>query len=334
MSNEIKDLIQSIRKKDLKPLYVIEGEESFYIDQVAEVLENDVLAPAEKGFNLQILYGNEVKPIDIVTRARQYPMFGQKQVIVVKEAQHIKDWDSIATYAEKPLPSTILAFCVKNGKLDKRTRASKIIAKHGVVATTKKLYDNQVPAWIESHIKSLRYRIAPAAVHLLAEFVGNDLSNLHKEIQKLLINLPENGEITPTEIERYIGINREYNQFELCRALAYRDSARAHKIADYLARHEKQYHIVLVLGSLFSYFNKVLQLKQIANRSQAASILNVHHHFIQEYETAARNYPPPFDTGVLQLLNEYDLKSKNILPSTASNGDLLKELVARILHRD
>lgn len=324
------ELMKSLKKKDFKPVYVLEGEEPYYVDKASEFFENNILTGAEKGFNLQILYGNETKSIDIVNRARQYPMFGQLQVIVVKEAQHIKDWEPVATYVEKPQPSTVLAFCIRNDKLDKRLKASKLIAQKGAVLTTKKLYDNQVPAWIEKHVKEDGYKISHQAVQLLSEYVGADLIALDKELNKLYLNLKDTDEVTAESIEKYIGINKEFNSFELCKALAYRDAAKAHRIAAYLGAHEKQNPLVVTLGSLYGYFNRVMLYKQ---RGDAALIAQgVNRFFMDEYAAAARNFPSPKDRGVIFLLNEYDLRSKQIMPTTGNNGDLLRELVFKILH--
>ena len=334
MAKEFDDLLKSLKKKEYKPVYILEGEEPYYVDRVSDYLENKVLSPAEQGFNLQILYGNEVKSVDIVTRARQYPMFGQMQVIVVKEAQHIKDWESIANYAEKPLASTVLAFCIRNDKLDKRTKAAKLIAQKGAVLTTKKIYENQVPAWIEKRVKEDGFKISHQAVQLLSEYVGNDLITLDKELDKLYLNLKEGDEITAENIEKYIGINKEFNSFELCKALAYKDPAKAHRIAAYLGAHQKANPFVVVLASLYNYFNKVMVFKQVARQGNAAAAtaLGVNPFFLAEYEVAARNFPSPKDREVIFLLNEYDLKSKGILPASNDHGDLLRELVFKILH--
>ena len=324
------ELMKSLKKKDFKPVYVLEGEEPYYVDKASEFFENKILTEAEKGFNLQVLYGNETKSIDIVNRARQYPMFGQMQVIVVKEAQHIKDWEPVANYVEKPQPSTVLAFCIRNEKLDKRTKAAKLIAQKGVVLTTKKLYDNQVPAWIEKRVKEDGYKISHQAVQLLSEYVGSDLIALDKELTKLYLNLKENEEVTAESIVKYIGINKEFNSFELCKALAYRDAAKAHRIAAYLGSHEKQNPLVVTLGSMYGYFNKVMLYKQ---RGDAALIAQgVNRYFVEEYAVAARNFPFPKDRDVIFLLNQYDLRSKQILPTTGDNGDLLRELVFKILN--
>jgi DNA polymerase III subunit delta len=323
-------LLKELKKKNYKPVYVFEGDEPYYVDKLSEFIENNVLSPAERGFNLQVLYGNEVKPIDIVNRARQYPMFGQMQVIVVKEAQTIKDWEPIASYVEAPLNSTLLAFCIRNDKLDKRTKAAKVIAQKGSVLTTKKLYDNQVPAWIEKRVKDDGYRISHQAVQLLSEYVGNDLIALDKELTKLYLNLKDGDEVTVEHIEKFIGINKEFNSFELCKALAFRDAAKAHRIAAYLGAHEKANPFVVVMGSLYNYFNRIMLYRQ---RGDAALIaLGVNRFFVDEYAVAARNYPFPKDRDVIFLLNEYDLKSKHILPATSEHGDLLRELVFKILH--
>ena len=327
-------LLKELKKKQFKPVYVFEGDEPYYVDKLSEYIESNVLSPAEQSFNLQVLYGNEVKAIDIVNRARQYPMFGQMQVILVKEAQNIKDkdWELVANYVEAPQPSTLLAFCIQNNKLDKRTKAAKTIAQKGAVLTTKKLYDNQIPSWIEKRVQEAGYRMSHQAVQMLSEYVGNDLIALEKELAKLYLNIGGSDEVTAEHIEKFIGINKEFNSFELCKALAYRDP-KAHRIAAYLATHEKANPFVVVLGSLYNYFNKVMLYKQAARQGNAAAAatLGVNPYFLQEYETAARNFPFPKDRDVLFLLNEYDLKSKHILPAGSNHGDLLRELVFRIL---
>ena len=323
-------LIRSLKKKDYSPVYILEGEEPYYVDKVSEFIENNVLTPAEKGFNLQVLYGNECKPVDIVTRARQYPMFGKMQVILVKEAQHIKDWEPVAGYVDQPQPSTLLAFCIRNDKLDKRTKAAKTLAQKGVVLTTKRLYDNQVPAWIEKRVKEDGYKISHQAVQMLADYVGTDLIALDKELTKLYINLEEGSEVTAASIEKYIGINKEFNAFELCKAIGYRDGAKAHRIAAYLGAHEKQNPLVLTLGSLYNYFNRVMLYKQRGDAALVAA--GVNRFFVDEYAVTARNFPHPKDRDAIFLVNEYDLRYKQIIPSTAKDGELLRELVFKILH--
>lgn len=325
-----RDVLRALQKKEYSPLYILEGDEPYFIDQVSDAIENNILTEAERGFNLQLLYGSEVKPTDIINRAMQYPMFGNRQVIVVKEAQHIKDWEVIAQYAQKPQPSTVLAFCVRNGKLDKRTKDAKTIAKHAVVLTTSKLYDNQIGSWIEQHVKDRGYRISAHAVQLLAEYAGNDLATLDKEIGKLMLNVKPTDEITPKEIETFIGINKEYNSFELCKALAYRNTDKAHRIAANLAAHGKQNPFVVVLGSVYGYFNKVMLYRR--HGAPALLSLGVNQYFIEEYRTAIQNYLPKQEREVMFLLNEYDLKSKNILPATTDDGALLREMVFKILH--
>lgn len=336
------DIIKDVKNRKCKPLYMLHGEEPYFIDHISNYMENHILSDAEKGFNQTVLYGKDTDIMTVLNAAKRYPMMADYQVIIVKEAQDMKwgkeDGDKkginpVLSYLENPLSSTILVFCYKYGKFDKRKKAYKAIDKNGVVFESVSLYDNKIPGWIETYATEKKYRISAQAAAMLCEYLGNDLSKIANELDKLMLNIAAGQEIGLKDVQDNIGISKEYNVFELQSALIRRDVLKANQIINYFEANPKANPIVLILGNLNNFFSKVLLYHYVKDKSQqnVARELGVNHYFIKDYEQAARNFDYYRSTQIIGWLREYDLKSKGV-NSNASHGDLLKELVFKVLH--
>lgn len=310
------------------------GEEAYYIDKISDFIEDNILDETEKGFNQMVLYGRDVTIDDIVSNAKRFPMMAERQVVIVKEAQDLsRTIEKLAKYAENPQPTTVLVINYKYKKIDKRKALYKAINKVGVVFESKKLYENQVPDWIRRVLKGQGYDISPKAAQMLVEFLGTDLSKVNNELSKLKIVLPKGTQITPEHIEENIGISKDYNNFELRKAVGERNAVKAHKIAKYFADNPKDNPMVVTVSLLFSFFNQLLHLHGMVDKSprSVASALRVNPYFVNEYLTAARNYPMKRVSSIIALLREFDVKSKGVGSNAVPQGDLLKELLVRIL---
>jgi DNA polymerase-3 subunit delta len=330
------DIIKDIKAKKLKPIYLLHGDESYYIDLISDYLEENVLSDAEKSFNQTVFYGKDADVMSVLNASKRYPMMSDYQLVMVKEAQELKldkAAEQFQAYCESPLKSTILVLCHKYGKFDKRKKVYKIIEKNGLVFESASIYDNKVPAWIEDFIKSRGYHINHTASALLSEYLGNDLSKVANELEKLMLNVAKGQEIGTKEVQDNIGISKEYNVFELQNALSKRDVFKANQIVNYFEANPKANPMVLVMGNLAGYFTKILKYHYIKDKSQAAKEMGVNPYFLKDYEFAAKNYPLGKTFEVISLLREYDLKSKGV-DSTGNTeaGDLMKELIYKIIH--
>jgi len=331
---DVKQLVTAIKKGDLKPIYFLMGEEAYYIDKISDFIEENVLDEAEKGFNQMVLYGRDVAIDDIVSNAKRYPMMAERQVVIVKEAQDLsRTIEKLAQYAENPQPSTVLVLNYKYKKLDKRKALYKAINKVGVVYESKKLYENQVADWIRRVLSGQNYNISPKAAQMLVEFLGTDLSKIDNELNKLKIVLPEGTQITPEHIEENIGISKDFNNFELRKAVGERNVVKAHQIAKYFEDNPKDNPMVVTIALLFNFFSQLLHLHGMSDKNprNVASALKVNPYFVNEYLTAARNYPMKKVSSVIGLLREYDVKGKGVGSNAVPQGDLLKELLVRVL---
>ncbi len=355
MSKELNQITLDIKRRLFKPVYFLCGEEPYYIDVISDALEKNVLDDSEKEFNQTIVYGKDTDLASILSLAKQFPMMSEYQVVIVKEAQNIKELNKSAdddeesdsksdkksnaaaqfqAYVQSPQPTTILVFCYKYKTLDKRSALAKAIQKNAVYVEFSKLYDNQVPEWINNYVKEKKYTISPKASFLLSEFLGSDLSKISNEIDKLIINLQAGSEITPEAVQDNIGISKEYNVFEFQDALAKKDILKANRIINYFAANEKEHHPVMIMGSLYNYFSKILKYHFLHDKSKftAAQALGVNPFFVDGYARAAGNYNPGKLKEIFGLLKECDLKTKGVDNNGTPNGELLKELVFRILH--
>lgn len=331
------DILKDLKAKQYKPVYFLHGPESYFIDQISDYIEANVLTESEKSFNQTVLYGKDTDHLTVVDVARRYPMMAQHQVVVLKEAQDMKSLKELKTYVEKPLDSTVLVICHKHKKLNLNSGFGKALKANAVVFESKKLYDNQVPDWIAGYLKSKKLQITPDGAQLIGEYLGANLSKVSNELDKLAINLPTGTQVTPKEIEEQIGISKDYNIFELQKALGQRDILKANRIVQYFASNPKRNPLPVVLGSLYNYFSKIYILhalkgadeKEVLKKLRLGSAF-----FLKEYRNAARNFNMPRTEMVLGLLKEYDLKSKGVDYNTVGkeDGALIKELVWKILH--
>ncbi|WP_458626365.1 DNA polymerase III subunit delta [Winogradskyella sp. PC D3.3] len=331
---DVKELVAAIKKGDLKPIYFLMGEESYFIDKISDYIENNVLDETEKGFNQMVLYGRDITIDDIVSNAKRYPMMAERQVVIVKEAQDLsRTIEQLVKYATNPQPSTVLVLNYKYKKLDKRKALYKAINKVGVVYESKKMYENQVSDWIRRVLAGQNYNISPKASQMLVEFLGTNLSKIDNELNKLKIVLPEGTQITPEHIEENIGISKDFNNFELRKAVGERNIVKAHQIAKYFAENPKDNPIVVTVALLFNFFSQLLHLHGMTDKNprSVASALKVNPYFVNEYLDAARNYPMKKVSYIIGLLRESDVKSKGVGANAVPQGDLLKELLVKIL---
>lgn len=333
--DDVKQLVTDIKNGHLKPIYFLMGEESYYIDKISDYIESNVLAEDEKGFNQMTLYGRDITIEDIVSNAKRYPMMAERQVVIIKEAQDLsRNIEKLVSYANNPQPTTVLVVNYKYKKLDKRKALYKAINKVGVIYESKKLYENQVADWIRRVLAPKNYTISPKASQMLVEFLGTDLSKISNEIEKLQIILPKGSQITPELIEENIGISKEYNNFELRKAIGERNVIKAHKIVNYFAENPKDHPMVVTVTLLFSYFSQLLHFHGLSDKSprHVASALRVNPYFVNDYVVAARNFPMRKVSAVIALLREFDVKSKGVGANAVPQGDLLKELLFRIFN--
>jgi DNA polymerase-3 subunit delta len=330
---EVKKIVNDIKSGQIKPIYFLTGEEPYYIDKLSEYIEKTLLSEEEKGFNQMILYGKDVSIEDIISNAKRYPMMAKYQVIIVKEAQNLaKTIDNLLAYVEHPQPSTVLVICFKYAKLDRRKKIFKSIEKNGVLFESKKLYDDKIPEWIRKVLAGSGYTITPKAAILLVEFLGNDLSKINNELEKLKLVIPKTQEITPEAIEKNIGISKDYNNFELKKALSERNVMKAARILNYFAQNPKDNPFVLTVTLLNIFFTQLLQYHGMKdqNSKNVANVLGINPYFVSEYQIAAKNYPMKKVSSIIGHLRELDLKGKGV-GANLEQGDLLKELLVKIM---
>ncbi|WP_027136527.1 DNA polymerase III subunit delta [Gaetbulibacter saemankumensis] len=333
--DEVKQLVTDIKNRNLKPIYFLMGEEPYYIDKISDFIEETVLKEEDRGFNQMVLYGRDVSIEDIVSNAKRFPMMAEYQVVIVKEAQDLsRSIEKLVDYAKNPQPSTILVLNYKYKTIDKRKALYKTLNKSAVIYESKKLYENQVADWIRRVLASKKYSIEPKAAQMLVEFLGTDLSKINNELEKLKIILSEGSKITPEDIEENIGISKDFNNFELRKAIGERDIMKAHRIINYFADNPKDNPMVVTVSLLFNFFIQLLNYHGLSDKSprNVASALKVNPYFVSEYVTAARNYPMKKVSLAVATLRDFDVKSKGVGANNVSQGDLLKELLVKILN--
>ena len=333
--DEVLRIVNDIKAGNIKPIYFLMGEESYYIDKLSDYIEDKVLSEDEKGFNQTVLYGRDVTIEDIVSTAKRYPMMSERQVVIVKEAQDLsRTIDKIESYAENPMPSTVLVFCYKYKTLDKRKKVTKILAKNGIVYESKKLYENQVGDWIKRVLAGKKYSIEPKANAMLVEFLGTDLSKINNELEKLQIILPKGSTITPHHIEENIGFSKDFNVFELRKAIGDRNQLRAYTIADNFAQNPKDNPIVMTTSLVFSFFVQLLKYHGLKdkNPNNVAKVLGVNPFFLKDYDIALKNYPMRKVSQIVGSLRDIDVKSKGVGANALPQSDLLKEMLFKIFN--
>ncbi len=328
-------IMSELKKGIYRPVYLLMGEEIYFIDEISKFIEKNALPKNLKDFNMVFLFGKEVSVSEVINTAKRFPMMAKRFVVFLKEAQHLKKIEDLNFYLTKPNNTTILVIEHKYKSLDKRTKLIKNIEKiGGAVLEAKKLYENQIPTWINNFVQEHNYSIEWQATALLTEYLGNDLSKIANELEKLFILYPEGSIITKEIISENIGISKDYNIFELQKALGEKNAIKAYKIAEHFAANPKNNPFVRTITSLYYYFTKLMKVNASTNKSKnyLAQLLNVHPFFVSEYINAARRYSMSKLIKIISILREYDLKAKKVNNVSTSDGQLLKELIYRIIH--
>lgn len=334
LASSHEDIISELKNKIYKPLYLLSGEESYFIDKVVDYIEDNVLTEDEKSFNLTVIYGKDADVRQIDSIAKRYPMMSNYQVVIIKEAQDLKGINDLVFYAEKPLKSTILVVSYKHKEIDARGKLYKTFEKNGTVLKSKRLYENQVPNWIVSCLKTKGMNIKPEAATMISDFLGTDLSKVENELNKLQILLPPGTTITPDHVEKNIGISKDYNVFELMNAIGSRNILKANKIINYFGENTKENPPVLIIDRMYVFFTQLLKIHALgpqADRKAIATELGINEFFAKDYITGKNNFPIMKIINNISTLREFDLKSKG-LGGEMTPGQLLKELTFKILH--
>ncbi|MBN2666811.1 MAG: DNA polymerase III subunit delta [Bacteroidales bacterium] len=329
------EIMSDLRNRIFKPVYFLAGDEPYYIDIITDFIAEKVLTDEERAFNQAVLYGEETTIGSVIETSRRFPMMATHQVVIVKEAQSLKKIEDIALYLEKPLLSTILVFNYKYKTLDKRTKLYKALESQGSYFESVRLRDYQVQPWIERYLMTKGIKINPDSAAMLTEYLGTDLHKIVNELDKLLITLPASKPvITPSLIEKNIGISKEYNNFELQKAVGEKNILKANMIIRYFSDNPNDNPIILTIASLFGFFTKILTYHYLTDKSSnnAAATLKIHPFFVKDYQMAASKYSTGKTIRIINLLRTYDLKSKGFGDAGTDPGDLLKELVYLILH--
>lgn len=327
-------ILSEIHKKNFAPVYFLTGDEPYFIDMISETIENEALDEADRAFNQIVVYGRDVDVETIANHARSFPMMGERMVVIVKEAQDVKNLENFEPYLDTIPDTTILVFVYKYKKFDKRKTLAKKIEKKGVWFESKALRDYNIPGWIQSYLKGEGYSITPKATQMLADFLGTDLHKIANELKKLTITLPKNKSIDDADVERNIGISKDYNVFELQNAIGSRDVLKANRIVNYFGDNGKDNPLLVTAINLYSFFTKVMKLHCAQDKSQGnlAAVLGVNPYFVKDYQLAARNYPPQTCIRNISILREFDMKSKGYESGDVSEKDLYREMIFKLMH--
>ena len=329
-------IISDLKQKQYQPVYFLSGEEPYFIDKISEYIEHNVLAEHERDFNQTVFYGKDAKVSSIIETCKRFPMMSDKQVVIIKEAQHLaNNMGEFEDYIKNPQPSTLLVFCYKYKKIDKRKAVGKLIAKNSVFLVSDKVKDYKLPDWIMGAVKNFGFTINQKNAMLLSEYLGNDLGKIVKELEKLKVVIKPGTEIDGNVIETNIGISKDYNIFELQTAIGTKDVVKANKIINYFSKNEKAHPLVLTVGFLFSYFSKVVTVQFSKNKGNDGILsreTGVNPYFLKDYKLATKNYSANKLVKIIGYLRETDLKSKGVNNISATQSDLLKELIFKIMH--
>ncbi len=340
MSLHPDQVLSDLKAGKYAPVYFLQGEEAFYIDQISDFIEENCLQEADRGFNQTIMYGKDVTMSQVITNARRFPMMAERQLVMVKEAKDIQDIGKeegqrlLMDYLDHPVPSTILVFAHKHKKVDGRKPLSKALGKKALLVTTTKLRDYELPKWIEAHVKSKGLRINYASVQLLAEYIGTNLERLNNEIGKVAINLKEGEEINEASIQKYVGINKDYNVFELQKAISERNILKANKIVSYFSANIRAHSIIPMIALLYGYYTKLLLIHSAKDKSDGglARAIGVPPFVVKEYKMAASHYALTKVMQNIKHLHEADLRSKGVNAGAIKEEQVLKELVFKLMH--
>ncbi len=334
MSMNMDQILEELRNKIYRPVYFLAGDEPYFIDTISDFIEESVLSDTEKEFNQTVVYGRDTDILSLVSMAKRFPMMANYQVVIVKEAQDILRIEELQPYVENPLNSTLLVLNYKYKKIDKRKSFFKTVDKKGVLFESKKIYDNQLGSWISKYAGDRGYSITPKATAMLTEFLGTDLSKVVNEVNKLIINLPDRSEINDVQVERNIGISKDYNIFELQNAIGAKDVVKANRIVNYYGANPKENPLIKTIAILYGFFSKLLIYHGLKDKSKGnvAVALSLNPFFVRDYQVAAKNYNKKKLAAIIGYLREYDLKAKGVGNLSASDGELMKELMYKILH--
>lgn len=333
--DEVITITKNIKAGNISPVYFFMGEEAYYIDKLSEFIDDTVLTEDEKSFNQMVLYGRDVTMQEILSNAKRFPLMAEKQVIIVKEAQELsRSIDQLESYLENPQPTTVLVFCYKYKILDKRKKVYKLLQKNSVLFESKKLREYQIEPWLKRVITGKGYQIEPKASAMLVEFLGTDLAKISNEIDKLSIILPKNSLITADVIEKNIGISKDFNNFELIKAIVDRNSISAYKIVKHFSLNPKNNPLVLTLGLVYSYFSKLLLYHGLKDKSpnNAIKVLKISQYALKDYDIGRKNYPMRKVSQIISILKDVDLKAKGVGAQNINQGDLLKEMLVKIFN--
>lgn len=328
------ELIKSVKAKQYHPVYFLYGPEAYYIDLFSKYMEENVLPESEKAFNQLILYGKDTDSRTLIDTASRYPMMAPYQLVILKEAQEMKTLQDLLPYIEKPVSTTILVICHKYKSFDKRTRFAKAIVKNSLVFESKKIYDNKMPDWVASYLKRKKLNIDPEATTLIAEYLGTNLSKVSNELDKMAINVPTGSMINTKMVQDNIGISKDYNVFELQKALGSRNPEKTQRIINYFIANPRSNPPVVVIATLYNFFSKVYKahfVKHLGDHELVKTLGLRSQYFLKDYKLAMRHYNRPRTEKVIEILREYDLKSKGVNNVSTSPGELLKEMAVRIL---
>lgn len=327
-------IISDWKKKLFKPVYWLEGEEDYFIDKIVHYAEHNILTESEAGFNLTVFYGRDADWTQVINACKRYPMFAERQVVLLKEAQHMRDIDKLESYIGQPLSSTVFIVAYKEKKVDGRTQLAKLLKTKAELFTTKKMYDSALPEWTNELVKGKGYTISQKAVLLLVDHIGNDLSRIDNEVEKMLVNLGSRTTITEDDIEKYVGVSKEYNPFELQSAMAAKDLPKAMRIIQYFEANPKAAPIQLVLPTLYNLFSKTYMIfgQSAKDDKTIAANIGVNAWFVKDYLLVARNYGYNGVEKALLLLHHYNLRSVGVNDTGTSDASLLKEMVVKMVN--
>ncbi len=328
------EIMKELKSGKYRPIYFLMGDETYFIDKITNFIAQNALPPEQRAFNQIVMYGKDISVAQIDDTARRFPMMADRFVVIVKEAQNLRNIENLVYYVQKPLKSTVLVVNYKYKTIDKRKKLYKELNKNAVLFEAKKLYENQVPTWINKYLSEKKISIDPVATRLLIDHLGTDLEKIANEIDKLIISKEKGAKITSDDIEENIGISKEYNTFELQNALTDKDIVKANRIIKHFGANPKNYPLIMTINSLYYFFSKLLLIHslKVKDKQSVASTLKVHPFFAQSYIKAAQAYNVEKLLYIISLLREYDLRSKGVDNASMPEGELLKELTFKILH--
>lgn len=330
----VEKILSDFNKKSFQPVYWLEGEEPFFIDAIVNYAEHKILSIAEAEFNLTVFYGKDADWVSVVNACRRYPMFAERQVVILKEAQQMRGIEKLESYINNPLSSTVFIISYKDKKIDGRSVFGKMLKQKTEFFSTKKIYDNQLPEWASQEIHKRKLTISERALTILVDHIGNDLSRIQNEIEKLAVNLGNRKNITEDDIENYIGVSKEFNVFEMQDAIAKKNFSKAIRIIQYFEANPKAVTIHMLLPTLYNFFSKVFMIFGVnsSDEKTIAASLGINAYFIKDYIQAARNYSYAGVENILLLLHEYNLRSVGIRDQGTSDAGLIKEMVVKMIY--